>query len=75
MKCLVRIRLKNSDTKFSPLYGPGVLAVMEVVIEREPRSLDAMMHQIKIKILDRLFDIDYTVDGPVFEMISSPYVQ
>lgn len=77
MKCKIRIRLKGSEVEFNPMYEPGTLVVMDVMLDKEPKSLDEVMQQIKMKVLHKMFEIDYIVEDNPFMGFSRPvpYIQ
>lgn len=77
-KLLIRLRLKNSSIVFDNRLAPGILAVREIILKEEPESLDAVLQQVKIKILHSLFEVDYLKDeqyGPEETIQSLQYVQ
>ncbi len=61
-KLLIRLRLKNSSIVFDNRLAPGILAVKEITLEDEPDSLDAVIQQVKMRILHNLFEVDYLKD-------------
>lgn len=59
MKVLIRLRLKNSSIMFDNRLPPGILVVKEITLEKEPESLDAVLQQVKMKLLHSLFEVDW----------------
>lgn len=76
-KLLIRLRLKNSSIVFDDRLAPGILVVKEITLEQEPKSLDAVLQQVKMKILHNLFEVDYLKDEHGLEEMIQPlqYVQ
>lgn len=69
IKLLVRLKLRGSNIQFAPDLPAGVLSVAQIVLEKEPESLDKVLQAVKMNMLSSLFDIEYTqADEPLFDM-------
>ncbi len=77
-KFLIRLRLKNSSIMFDNRLPPGILVVKEITLDAEPESLDAVLQQVKMKLLHSLFEVDWLKEeqhGPEEMIQPLQYVQ
>lgn len=71
MKYLIRIRLEGSNIKFDDKFPPGILTVAQIHLERPSDDLDRLMQEVKMKILQSLFSIEFIEDESAGELVST----
>lgn len=69
----IQLRFCNCELEFVPHFGPGIVAIADVVIDPD-MSIETCLANIKLQMLDDLFDLEYQIVSNSLDLQRIPTV-